>query len=270
MEEQEDEAEQDLTSKVAKWLQQQGYPLEMRTARELQSKNIWASLGHYEDAESGQLRETDVYARASREEEDGPTLDIWLALECKTSRRNPWVLFTDTVSPWTQRNLRTQRLCAPDDRRWLARATRSSTQSKLPIPLLQGYAPFGYAVARALNRNNEDFAFGAMMSVGKAAAGIQKSLSSEASFFGDRNHSVIVPVLVIDAPLLQCQLKDDGSIGLQEIDRGTVVWKYRLSPDHPPSTVIRIVTPSVLPQLADDLNLTADNLFATLKRQPQQ
>ncbi|MFG3618054.1 hypothetical protein [Nocardia sp. NPDC047654] len=187
-----------------------------------------------------------------------------MTIECKSSRDKPWVLFTDDTSSPSLFSMRWQRLGVPNQA-WLWKAVRKANSRKLPTPLLDGYGPFGYALARTFASKNEDVAFSAMMSVAKAAAGLREQLAAAHKDFGsdDAMHAVVLPVLVVDAPLLKCELDDDGTERLSRIDRGTVLWKYQLTPGHPPSTIVTIVTPAALPSLADDLNKTADSLYAS-------
>src|ERR1700761_9219874 len=83
-----------LERKVSEWLNKQGYPLEMYTQRccrdnGFQSHQSW----YYEDAETGQQRETDVFAYSPRVKIDGRGRQFELAFtfECKQSRGKPWV-----------------------------------------------------------------------------------------------------------------------------------------------------------------------------------
>lgn len=249
-----------LTNRVAKWLREQGYPLEMRTAREFQAKGVSASPSwYYADVETGQQRETDVYARVRRGKYgEAGCVDVSLTIECKSPRDKPWVLFTGGATGMARTARRVQRFASPD-RAWLREV---ASIDDLPLPLLDGYEPHGYALARAFG-GNEDASFGAMMSAAKAAAGIRQwhLRAGGGRAVSELMRSVVLPVLVVDAPLLRCELDEDGNERLSQIDRGTVLWKYQLTPKHTPTTIITVVTPAAVPALADDLRTKADSLF---------
>ncbi|MFI9535436.1 hypothetical protein ACIG56_19580 [Nocardia fusca] len=246
-----------LTAKVSKWLREQGYPLEMRTARELRARSVSATLGwYYTDVESQQQRETDIYAYARRHypNDEYAIVQVSLAIECKSSKEKPWILFTDGPTRMTPSARRFQRFMAPD-RNWL----RPFLETSERLPLLDGYSPHGYTLVRAFAGDNQDVAFGAMLSAAKAAAGIQCWHNTGPR--GETFNSIILPVLLVDAPLLQCELDDDGTERLTPIERGTIQWRYQLTPQAPPHTIITIATPAALPSLAEDLNTTADEVL---------
>ncbi|WP_433681213.1 hypothetical protein [Nocardia sp. CA-119907] len=251
-----------LEARVSTWLREQGYPLEMRTARDLRLKGIWTQLGrYYTDIETGHQRETDVYARSNDFGKDSgdDSTDVCLVIECKSAREKPWVLFTDAQPRKVPRTIhRSERLAVPN-RDWLYRLHRAGVACG-PLPLLDGYEPFGYALVRAFNNGNDDVAYSAMMSVAKAAAGVWADLAADVELVGVTDRAIVLPVLLIDAPLLRCDLDDNGQERLTRIDRGTVEWRYQLAPDHPLKTIITVVTTAALSELGDDLITTAANL----------
>lgn len=252
-----DETTEGLINRVGKWLQEQGYPLEMRTARQFQSKGLWATLGHYyRDIETGHQRETDVFVNAHREIEGAGTASVCLTIECKSSRTKPWVIFTGEPEPHPMvRGLRrSQRLVAPESS-WLWDILDKLDDAH-PVPLLDAYEPLGHSIARAHGGSNEDVAFGAIMAASKAAAGMRQ----ENAEFGFDFPTVVLPVVLIDAPLLKCSLDGDGEPQLSVIDRGTVMWSFQLAPDLPPFTAVTVVTSAGVPDLVDDLITTAESL----------
>ncbi|MFI6998194.1 hypothetical protein [Nocardia sp. NPDC050175] len=253
---------QGLIESVAKWLRSQGYPLEMRTAREFQSRDIWAVLGYYYvDVETGQQRETDVLVRAHRDGEDSRGVSVALTIECKSARDKPWILFTGETNRQSTRAIRRSlRFVAPDSALHLL---SEGLDPEDDVPLLDGYEPFGYALVRAHGGGNEDVAFGAMMSAVKAAAGARREIES----FGFVFPTVVLPIVLIDAPLLQCRLDEDGEPQLSMIERGTVSWNYRIKTSTiPMGTDITVVTSGAVPGLADDLITTTESLLAAASR----
>ncbi|MFD6354072.1 hypothetical protein [Nocardia tengchongensis] len=251
-----------LSERVTGWLRDQGYPFEMRTARELRRKGIAAHLGqYYTDIETGQQRETDVCAFVERREDHGlrgRSVCGHLVIECKSARDKPWILFTDEQRSRFRRAYADQRFAIPNNK-WLSPVGKQTWKAG-PVPLLEGYRPFGYTLVRAFGNGNDDVAYGAVMSVAKAAAGLRNKYAADADTLGVAIRAVVLPVLLVDAPLFQCELDDEGQERLTSIDRGTLVWRYQLGPDLPKETLVSVVTTSALSALADDLKLTVDSL----------
>jgi hypothetical protein len=83
-----------MLEKVGDWLQEQGYPLEFRTAAAFQAMGINASQGLYVQQENdGSARELDIVA-SMRGGLDKILIEISTVIECKWSRDKPWVVFT--------------------------------------------------------------------------------------------------------------------------------------------------------------------------------
>src|SRR5262249_22948658 len=85
----------DLHARVDEWLQNQGFPLEFRTARALSVEGrLRAVQGTYvRDPITYQLREVDVVASIHLEATD-VICRVSVVAECKWSRKKPWILFT--------------------------------------------------------------------------------------------------------------------------------------------------------------------------------
>lgn len=86
----------DLQTKVEDWLREQGYPLELRTARTLRRQG-W-HLHHsrrYKDPILGKEREIDLLAfYDDRGADPAPRIHGHFVIECKWTPKKPWVLFT--------------------------------------------------------------------------------------------------------------------------------------------------------------------------------
>lgn len=255
----------ELLDKVAKWVRQQGYPLELRTARELESKKISATIGwYYTDPDSGQERESDVLALATRWATSDDCVAISLAIECKSARDKPWVLVAPNSdglrwasSPW-------YRLRAPQTS-WLS-GIEQVADGNLPTPLLDMDRSCGYTLVRAFAGGNEDVAFSAMMSVAKAARSVhaEHEHDQETGNFFAPSYAVVVPVLLVDAPLFRCDLNSDRDVRLTPIDQGTVIFKHRVVGPSTAPLAIKVVTSEAFPSLVDDVNVTADSLSAVI------
>src|SRR5215211_1155844 len=89
--------DQPLERKVLAWLEEQGYPLELRTASLLRREGLHVRQSeYYYDEDSRLHREIDVVASCRGGELGAKTwFDLYLCLECKASPAKPWVLMAD-------------------------------------------------------------------------------------------------------------------------------------------------------------------------------
>jgi hypothetical protein len=84
----------DLQHRLAKWLSEEGYPLEFRTAHEFGQAGFEVRQGGYIRSRDGSPpREIDVQAFKSLRSE-GMHLRVYHIVECKWSGQKPWVVFT--------------------------------------------------------------------------------------------------------------------------------------------------------------------------------
>ena len=259
-------AEPDLQAKVLSWLGAQGYPLEMSVARAFRSSGLSVSQAWpYVDVETGQQRETDLLV-TRRFGEEADRVRVSLVIECKTSRGKPWVLFTDDKQRMHPRARVAQRFVAPME------ATSASwyrPYARVPglaaAPLIAGSGTPAYALTKvtfADKQSNEDAAFGALMSVGKAAAGVQTWLSRAYKAPEREERALILPVLVLDAPLFICRLGEDENLNLEEVTRGSLDWHFRVGKQGTPTTIVEVVTKEAVEQLPADLEATAEAFWA--------
>lgn len=255
----------ELAQKVAGWLGQQGYPLEMRTLQALLANGISTQPSwYYTDVESGQQRETDllVSVRSTAEGRDPASVSLHAAIECKSGDK-PWVVLTSSQSSLGVTSRRAQRFHT-FDRHVFSELARDAD---LVAPLLDGYRPQGYAFVRALGSSNHDPVHGAILAAVKAVAGVQYWLrqASELTEYAP-TRSLILPIVVVDAPLFSGALDSAGELAITEVQSATVLWRYQLSPKHPVSSIVTIVTPEHLGRLADDMKLTVDGLREAMLR----
>jgi hypothetical protein len=283
-----------LDSRVLKWLEEQGYSLEMRTAQVFRQVGFEVSqFETYIDPESGDIREIDVTASKSCHLD---TIDVMITLfiECK-HMTHPWVIFTSSrrSNPlaYFSRILRGQY----DLREWasldsfqgclLARILLSLGQQELSrYRFFNVPQNIGYGITESLKSYKAvSKAFTAMMQVSKCleahdartemifqrtirdyetragGGGFQKA---EASLFC----RIAFPVVVVRGKLFECYLDTDNNMTIAEIDEGTVLVAHRDRGERQKETcasAVRIVTTSHLESLAQE----AHQAFVTLLSQ---
>ncbi len=259
-----------LEKKVVEWLNSQGYPLEMHTAKCCRDAGLTTQPSYYYfDGESGKQRETDVYGytREMRATKKGRNFQLSFAFECKQSRAKPWVAFTHTHMNQDDISLHrattvVQRICPKyTEDWWLQLATKAIA---LEIYPLENINPIAHSLVRvSFDKSREDAAFAALMSVAKAATDIADTLGQ-----GSKNLSrkvqlaftIVIPVLVLDAPLFSCHLDDEDEVSLSPIDRCTLHWSNQVSSESPGITIIEVVTKQSLPNFLNDMNTALEQI----------
>jgi hypothetical protein len=257
----------DLIKGVQKWLDEQGYPLEMKVASAFRAAGFEVTqAGHYIDPETGKSREIDIVAIAP--DIIGITR-IYFVLECKSSKK-PWILFTSpeghhrvfsyALASESARNVIHERFFKPEV------SSTELFEGKAPIydrlKWMRKDKQIGYAARQA--HSDTDAAYAALLAAIKAGNYI---LESQQRPKGDR-FTFVFPVVVIDAPLLRCHLDDTDQVRLEEIEEGEVYFSIT-RPDYI-GTCIRIVTTSRLTQFALDARNESERLRLEFQEEEAQ
>ena len=211
----------DLRDKVASWLTQSGFPLEMRLAAEWERAEFDVSQSvYYVDPETATARETDIVASKENVASDA-YLRFFCVVECKSGREAPWVLFPRRGLPLNPPS-RILALAAPRlTRAYLVRISR-----RLDITSLAAFTsthPPAYGMVQAI-REKPDHAYTALMSVSKASAALLEEVSRNPP--GDDSLEIVWPIVVTEAPLFEAQLSASGQLKIERVERGTVMWRH--------------------------------------------
>jgi len=228
----------DLESKIKKWLNESGYPLEMEIAQCLQKAEFSVNQSEFfEDSESGKWRETDVVAYAEHRSLSCQATFALIA-ECKGSKNKPWVLFSSKDN--YPESLSVARRASGSRCNSILKLLASSNKEIIKSPLFAVPERPGYSLAVALKNdgnkddgNNIDVAFKALNSVLKATIGLINRLD---------NLNIIHfvwPAIVINAPLFESYLDDEGNLQVNEIQKGLLIWKNPMINNH---TLVDIYT----------------------------
>lgn len=225
-----------LEKNVAEWLRKRGYPLEMEVAQILKRAGFGVVQSEfYEDRDGGTWRETDVIAY-EESRESGCHAVFGLVAECKGSKDKPWVLFSAADN--YPKGLSISRRASSEEGESILRSLAFNTEiadlSLFKVPERPGY---GLTVALR-DDNNKDYAYEALMSVCKAALGLISQLTKAP-------HAEILPfawpVIVVNAPLLEAYLDNNGSVQTRQIEKGLLIWRNPVITRH---TLVQIYTKS--------------------------
>lgn len=256
-----------LADKVMAWLSTQGYPLEMRVAQEFRKHNIpVVQSDFYRDPQSGEYREIDLVASIDFHR-GAPSWGHTLArmcpvIECKSSPGKPWVLFSGNAEIHPIAQVGQRFINRANLSRWDKFAQKlfmrgDDTLASLPALRIEKDPAYS-AVRTSFGKNREDAAYGAMVSVSKAAHAVAGAPSEKQKTLKVMN--LAIPIIVVDGALFKCKLGDEGVAELVRADRGTVLWRNQVDSWAPPHSIIEVVTESALPDLITRLQRTADGL----------
>lgn len=237
----------DLNNKIIKWLNEQGYPLEMRIAASLQQKGFRVFQSDYFfDPESGDSREIDVVA-FEQKRIDNVLFRVTLLIECKLSTDKPWLLFTSENTHLANPARVAQRAANSLGTRYLHEICNNDKVQKLSIFALPKRPAYG--VTQALTQG-KDVCYSAVTSVSKAALSTVAELDESRRQQPENICSIILPVVVMEGQLFEVFLEGKSDIAVNSIESGTLLWRNPII--GMPHTILNIVTATAFDQFADE------------------
>jgi hypothetical protein len=237
-----------LEERVSEWLEKHGGPLELRMGHAIRQAGWDVEHGAlFTDPITQKVRELDIVASQRFSPDDRRRVGFSLAIECKTAKDKPWVIFSAPTR--TEDQIRGQVL-APGRlaSRMLVEFLRTNQE---PPKLLRLGGRRGYAVTVALTDVNESY---------PALAGIVSAvvaLNADALAIAQQGMllQAFFPVLVVDGLLFDYFLNPVGVPILAPI-----VWAKVIAPPIRTGgvmTIVNIVTPQALPNLLQDAYVDA-------------
>jgi hypothetical protein len=233
---------------VEKWVQESGFDLELASAHAFMTAGFQVQQSSYfEDPESGDAREIDIVA-----EDPDPTylgaLRILFVVECKASKKGPWVLFTSSESMTLGNRL--MNFAVLSEGGFDAVGANIDQMMARVGWFAKDNDKVAYAFRQAYAKDGTDPAFAASISVAKACkAATARAIEKPPSAL------IVFPLIVVDAPLVVCALDDGGRVELREIDEFEYVFHglrdQRMAP------CIRVVTRERVEGFAEDARAQA-------------
>jgi hypothetical protein len=234
---------------VHSWLQKTGFPLEMKAAAAFRRAGFDVRQSFvYQDPEQSKGREIDVFAT---DPDSLGVIDISFIIECKASV-NPWVILTSEDTFQNYNKMLSFCIASTDAR---AAMIKRMLHEKRTLPFLERPSRGGYALRQAFAKKEDDIsAYTAAMGALKAAKEATKERVAESI----PKLSFSFPVIVVDAPLFECTLLDNGELDLKEVEQSDFLFSA-----HIPEAVgcaIKIVSAKRLDAFAGEARTLADNL----------
>jgi hypothetical protein len=245
---------------VWKWLEKQGYPLEMAVAQEFRRAGFAVSQSsYYQDQQSHEWREIDVIASTmlKRSGSDIEFMRLALAISCKAPPR-PWVLFCHPSADSEATPIGIARSIPNTDGgfRLLAYGATDEHRSGMYPALLKIPERIGHGLA-VVSDKNRDLAYEGYVSAVKAAVDQVPQPEDEDD---DPRAFFALPVLVVSGPLFHAYLNESGEMQLEPADYGWLIWRQPVMTQR--QTLVWVVTAPTVAGFADN----AVELFATLRR----
>lgn len=239
-------------SSISKWLETQGYPLEMLVAREFRKGGFRTIQSeYYTDPETDTKREIDIYASA-QESSDAVLFRVSLCIECKQSREKPWVLFTSEDIRLASRARVVQRASTRLGENLLQKLMADEQIQRLKLFSLASRPAYGITQAFT---SGQDIPYAACMGAAKCAA----AKVNQANQYPEPVCEVSFPVVIVDGKLFESYLSEDGEVIINEVESGTLVWRNPVVAM--PHTIVRISTLSNLKSLVSEAASAAGKLF---------
>jgi hypothetical protein len=246
--------EQDLESKMRRWLLQTGFPLEMEAASVFRNSGFEVrQSGTFVDLESKKGREIDVVA-------SDPDLigivNISFVIECKASP-NPWIVLASQDALANFNRLFAFSVLSPDALEACASRLRLSC-SAIERYLMRPDKG-GYGFRQAFGKG-DDAAYTAAMAAIKGCHDLARKGDGDFPVF-----TFTFPVIVVDAPLFECSRKDDGEIELTRVKVSEFLFSAHV-PERV-STCVKVVHREHLPTFASEMKQLADAIRLEFKKE---
>lgn len=244
----------DLNKKVLEWVMGQGYPLEMKVATSFRNRGFEVIQSHYyPDPENNELREIDIVAITP---EYTGLIDVSFVIECKSSKKKPWVLFTSEHT-LEGLNIFFSYCINSDSAREILIEKQMETDVKLPWMKKSGRIAYGLTQAFT---TGSDITF-------KASTSVLKAAISRKRILGEKGYSPFVfvfPVIVVDGKIFECFIDKHGELSIQQFHHGFYYFPFDVVGEF--GTCIQILTVNGIDDLTEQAKNVSDALLSLLKK----
>ena len=224
-----------LKKSVSAWLEEQGYPLEMRVASILKKEGFRVIQSEYfSDPETGDSRELDIVAYAQKQIGE-VLIRVSLIIECKRSVDKPWLLFKSKESRLANPARVVQRATNTLGSIYLRELCQNEEVQKLSLFSLAENPAYG--VTQALT-SGKDICYSALTSVSKAA---RATVLKQENYYNRpvKLCSIVFPVVAVSGRLFEVFLDKNTNVVVEEIENGTLLWRNSIV--GAPHTIINLV-----------------------------
>ncbi len=256
--------------KIADWLINTGYPLEMEVATILRKRGLSVfQADYYLDPKSNEYREIDVVAISDQlvAQKEGHLLRFEILCECKTSRDKPWLLLVDDSVEPNDRLLMFNRVGNHFAMRLLNKAANRLSEKAAPLLAFDRAPAYGVTQGLRKKQNDLDASYAALMQVANAAR--VRAENSELAFKdakGSLNAEAFIAVVVVDGELFDVTLGQDWTPSAMAVERQVVMWRNPVGGR--PFTIIHVVRKDRLGRFVSDLLSGIQSLYRWCDENP--
>lgn len=245
----------ELSGKVKKWICEQGYPVEMHVAKKFREAGFRTTQSEYfVDPESGDNREIDVVVSCQRD--IGELLvRVTVCVECKLSKKHPWVAFTSKDTRLAKPASIVQRPANKLGKEFLYRIAQNKYAHQ--TPLFKMGERNGFSLTEAFT-SGKDNAYAACLSVAKCARSLVIK-AEEGSRLQGPICNIVIPLVVVDGKLFECY-QDELDLEVEEIGQATLIWRNQVS--NAGHSIIGVCTLDALPKYIRRVSRLASFVFA--------
>lgn len=249
--------EKEIIESIRSWLNNHGYPLEMSVAKQLREAGFFVRQSEfYKDPNSGDTREIDVLAMAGDVMGD---CIINFLIECKSSRKKPWVFFTANESLKNFNRFLSFGLLSKKAREFLLDLDTENPFFDLSWFTKPGRIAYGFTQALRESNDNHDLAYKASMSVANAT--VSKYLECK-NRIDSPKHIFTFPIMILDAPIFECYF-DNDEVVIKQIES---CWLHHHLLDIAGITLpsIRVIHSSFVPKLCNEMEAISTSVIKLL------
>lgn len=246
-----------LNEEIQNWLEKQGYSLEMRTSAAFREAGFEVRQSSYcLDPETNEGREINMIAI---DPDILGAIKIQFVIECKATQK-PWVLLSslDTVMGYN-RYFAYGILSEKALDAYIERGTELIDS----LPWLEKEGLIGYSLREAFS-DGKDIA----QSVGKSIANACEFIVRPPNEKYIAPYIIVFPIIVVNTPLFECSLQNDGNLKLEEVDKGEFLF-----PSYKPKSFgacIRVITEKYLQTFAKEAKTSAEKIREAFKLEERE
>lgn len=245
-----------MINKLNEWLEKQGYPLEMKVAKELLKSGFHPlQSNYYKDPESEKSREIDVIGQIGYTYKEYNII-FQLIIECKNNISKPWITFSSETHGIGNREFLTHRPSSRIGNKYLQFLSENNLASEMEI--FKRPQTFAYNVTQAFETDS-DRVYSALMSVSNATKYRKEKINNDTKFA--KHCEIYFPMIVLGGKLFDCYLDESNQSQIEEIGHKTLLWKNSTIGNV--NTLVEIIT---FDSFKDRLSLINEQLIDLLTK----
>lgn len=261
---------EDILARVA----HTGFPLELEASAILQARGYHvANSLYYVDQDEGKGREIDLRALRNFGFEAGSGLaskQRWvrhcLLIECKQSKKGPWVVFTSPTNPYDRLATNLDAIGFSQPIMDIDRRERGAIGKIHPYASItrRGRTYVQLLTNASAKPSGEDAIYKALTTVAKATIGTRNSTFAAGAGSG----CIYYPLILLDGELWEVFL-DSGNLSAQTAQMIIVSFFYQSAKYEEERLLIPIVAREHFPEYLDALEAVLEHLGTTVQMKPE-